>query len=74
MSIARIHEGDRSKAICPDCGKVVGTTFVRRDVSVGDSRKRVAENILVAVCDACGEVVAIPSESTAAICEANRDV
>ncbi len=74
MNAARFREGDKSKAICSHCGKVGGTTFVRRDVSFSDSSKRVAKNILVAVCDVCGQVVGIPPESMPAIREANCDV
>lgn len=74
MSTTRFHEGARSKAICSHCRKVVGTTFVRRDVSFSDGSKRVAKNILVAVCDVCGQVVATPPGSTAAIGETNRFV
>lgn len=74
MGTTRFQEGARSKAICSHCRKVVGTTFVRRDVSFSDGSKRVAKNILVAVCDVCGQVAAIPPESTAAVRKANRDV
>lgn len=72
MGTAPFHEGDKSKAICSHCGKLVGTTFVRRDVPLSDGN-RVAKNILVAVCDVCGEVVATPPESTAAIRMARGD-
>lgn len=72
MSTSRFHEGDRGKAICSSCEKLVGTTFVRRDVSFSDGGET-AKNILVAICNLCGEVVAIPGESTVAIRAARDD-
>lgn len=62
-------EGDRSKAFCNRCSDLVQTTFIRRDVSFSDG-KGVAVNILVAVCDNCKELVAIPAQSTPAIAQA----
>lgn len=74
MSTKLYMEGDKSRAICSHCGKLVGTTFVRRDVPFSDGRG-VAKDILVAVCDICDEVVATPAQSTPAIREARqRDV
>lgn len=58
--------GDHSKAICEDCNRVVDTTFVVRNVPFFDG-SGIVENILVAVCNNCNEVVAIPAQSTAAI-------
>jgi hypothetical protein len=66
MSTARFHEGDKSKAICSHCGKVVDTTFVRRDVLFSDG-KGIAKEILAAACDVCGQVVAISADYTPAI-------
>lgn len=57
------QEGDKSKAICEDCAKIVNTTFAIRDVPFSD-RDGVAKGILVATCDCCGRVVAIPAQST----------
>lgn len=56
-------EGDKSKAICSSCKGVVSTTFKYRDVPFSD-RVGCAKNILVAVCDCCGQVVATPPQST----------
>jgi hypothetical protein len=42
---------------------MVTTTFVYRDVELPDW-SAVAKGILVAVCDHCDDVVAIPSQST----------
>ena len=60
-------ENDKSKAICEKCVKVVDTTFVFRDVKKPKSGEKV--NILVAVCDECGEIVAIPAQSLRALYE-----
>lgn len=64
-------EADKGRAICDHCGKVVPTTFKRRDVPFSD-RQGVACGILVSVCDVCDAVVAIPAQSTPAIKEARR--
>ncbi|WP_066737445.1 hypothetical protein [Cupriavidus sp. D384] len=66
MSITTFHEGDKSRAICAHCGQLVSTTFVRRDLRFIDG-KGSANNILVAICDECGDVVATPTQSTPAI-------
>ena len=54
--------GDKSKAICYRCKKVVSTTFDHRDVPLDDGSGE-AKGILAAVCDACDAVVAIPAQS-----------
>jgi hypothetical protein len=59
-------EGDKSQAICADCKKVRTTTFGYRDVPFSDGRSMV-KNILVGVCDHCGNVASIPAQSTPAI-------
>ena len=61
--------GDKSKAICENCKSVVPTTFSVRDVHFSDW-SAVAESILVAVCDHCDDVVAIPAQSTPSLREA----
>lgn len=58
--------GDKSRAICPHCSKVVSTTFLYRDVPFDDGSGTV-KGILAAVCDNCHSVVAIPAQSTPAI-------
>jgi hypothetical protein len=55
--------GDKSEAICPACRRRRATTFEVRDVPVVDRRVTVPD-VLVAVCDACGKVAAIPAQST----------
>jgi hypothetical protein len=57
--------GEKGTAICEADGQV-STTFAYRDVPFSDG-SGVARQILVGVCDRCGEVVAIPPQSTPAI-------
>jgi hypothetical protein len=57
--------GEKGSAICEADG-LVSTTFAYRDVPFSDG-SGVAKQILVGVCDRCGEVVAIPPQSTPAI-------
>ena len=52
--------GEKSRSICSVCKKLVRTTFAYRDVTVGEGR---VVNTLVAVCDECANVVAIPASS-----------
>ncbi|WP_349571031.1 hypothetical protein [Azotobacter salinestris] len=59
-------EGDKGKALCEHCRKLVSTTYVRRSVPFSDGKGE-AKDILVAACDTCGQVVSIPAQSTPAI-------
>lgn len=67
--MAHYQAGDTSRAICEDCNQIVETTFRLRDVPFFDG-SGIAENILVAVCNTCNQVVAIPAQSTPAIVDA----
>lgn len=58
--------GEKSRAICRHCNKAVETTFDYRNVPFDDGSGEV-KDILVAVCDECGTVAAIPAQSTPAI-------
>lgn len=71
MNTKLYEEGEKSKAICECCQRLVSTTFVRRDVPFSDGKGE-ARNILAAVCDHCEQVVAIPAQSTPAIREARQ--
>lgn len=71
MKTRLFREGDKSTAVCAQCGKVVSTTFVRCDVPFSDGIGS-AKDILVAVCDVCDAVVATPAQSTPAILAARR--
>ena len=58
--------GDKSRAICEHCAKVVGTTFAYRDMPFDDG-SGIVKDILAAVCDLCDAVVAVPAQSVPAI-------
>jgi len=58
--------GDHSRAICSHCQKIVTTTFLRRDLVLPETAQTLRD-ILVAVCDECGQTVAVPASSTEAI-------
>ena len=66
------QEGDKGKAFCADCSALVSTTFLRRDVPFSDGQG-LAKHILVAACDACGQTVAVPAQSTPAISKARKE-
>lgn len=57
---------EKSRAICPHCAKLVATTFAYRDVPFDDGTGTV-KDILVAVCDECEAILAVPAQSTVAI-------
>jgi len=58
-----VKAGDKSKAICHECECVVETTFMKRDVALSDS-SAIVDNLLVAVCNNCDAVVALPHQSS----------
>lgn len=58
-----VKAGDKSKAICHECECVVETTFMIRDVALSDN-SAIVENVLVAVCNNCDTVVALPHQSS----------
>jgi hypothetical protein len=66
-----VLEGHKEQAICQRDG-LSGITYERRDVPFSDGHG-LARDILVGVCDVCGEIVAIPPQSTTAI-RAAREV
>lgn len=59
-------EGDKSKGICYECGKVVEATYKIRDMKFKDT-KGIVKDILVLVCDVCNKTIATPAQSTPAI-------
>lgn len=65
------REGDRSEAICHGCRKRVETRFEVRSVRLPESGIDVPD-VLVAVCDACGETAAIPAQSSPKLKEARE--
>jgi hypothetical protein len=60
------RSGEKISAICEACGTVQQATFAYRDVPFSDGFG-VVKDILVAVCDECGEIIATPAQSTPAI-------
>ncbi len=61
-----IVEGEKSMRECSNCNSIVPTTFKYADVPFSDG-VGMATNILVGVCDCCGQVVSTPPQSTPAI-------
>ena len=54
-------EGDKSKAICEKCGKIVSTTY-RYERFVAN--KTIVPEVLQGFCNVCGESVSLPHQST----------
>lgn len=54
--------GDKQKTICYNCSELTQSTFSHRDVSLSGT-DIVAKNILVASCDVCGWITALPHQS-----------
>ena len=68
----KFHQaGDKSKAICEDCGSVVPATYAYRDVPFDDGNG-IAKDVLAIVCDSCDRVVAFPAQSTPAAVRARK--
>ncbi len=63
------REDDRSEAICRGCEKRVDTRFEVRGVTLHESGTTVPD-VLVAVCEECGDIAAIPAQSTPKLKEA----
>src|SRR4051812_22752801 len=64
-------EGDRSKGVCERCKRLVTTRFERRTVNL-ERPKATVHDVLVAVCDSCEEVVAVPHQSSLRLQEVRR--
>jgi hypothetical protein len=72
MNEMRIYKlGEKSKGLCETCGKVVPTTFALREVYLEETGATVPD-VLVAVCDSCGQTVSIPHQSTPRLAAARR--
>lgn len=63
--------GDRSRAVCEQCGRMVETRFERRAYRLSTPRVDVPD-VLVAVCTACDRIAAVPYQSSARLNEARR--
>src|SRR5680860_208814 len=66
-----LRQGDKGQAICPDCRRRVSTTYNYRSVHL-EKTDVVVPNVLVGVCDTCGEVVSIPAQSSPKLKEARE--
>jgi len=64
------HVGDRKCAICHRGGRVT-VTFAHRDLPFRDGAG-VAGNVLVGVCEECGDAILVPAQSTPVVAEARR--
>lgn len=69
MKLRRV--GEKSRAICNSCEQVRPTTFKERNVPLSGGRGSVP-NVIVAVCDHCDEVVAVPQQSVPKVNKALR--
>lgn len=63
--------GDRSRAICEDCGKGVETHFEYRTFPLLEPKADVPD-VLVGVCAECDRTVAVPYQSTPKLNEARK--
>jgi hypothetical protein len=61
-----IRGGTKSKGICYDCRCVVDITFRKGTFTPSEGRYKgiTFEDLLLGYCDICGELVALPHEST----------
>lgn len=57
-----VHEGDKGRGICGTCKELKETTYRVQDVELSDGYGT-AKNVLVAVCDTCDALVAMPQQS-----------
>jgi len=65
------RENDQSVGICERCQKRVNTRFERRTFRMERPRVDVPD-VLVSVCEVCGEIVDVPHQSTPKIAESRR--
>jgi len=70
MKVYKVN--DKSTAICHRDGRVT-TTFAYRDLPFRDGKGK-ATDILVGVCDVCGDAIVIPAQSTPAVAAARERV
>ena len=66
------HPNDKGSALCHRDGRV-STTFAYRDLPFRDGRGKV-KDILVGVCDTCGDAIVIPAQSMPSISAARKHV
>lgn len=66
-----LKEGNRSEAMCPSCQARVPIQYSYRTVHLDESDIDV-KNVLVGVCEECGETVSIPAQSFPRLKEARE--
>jgi len=66
-----LKEGDRSEAMCHKCQARVPIKYYYRTVHLDESDIDV-KNVLVGVCEKCGETVSIPAQSFPRLKEARE--
>lgn len=67
-----IKEGDRSRGVCEGCRKLVNTRLRRRTVTLARPHYTEVPGVLVACCEDCWRIVAIPHQSMPEINRARR--
>ena len=67
------QDGAKSPGPCGYCKKVVPTTLKSETLSMCEGLEEV-ENVLVRVCDECGNMVSIPARSLPPIHQARRKI
>ena len=60
--------GEKSRGLCQSCKKLVSTTFKATTVPLSSGKGKVSD-VLAAICNSCGVVVAIPQQSAPKIRE-----
>jgi hypothetical protein len=53
-------ENQKGTGVCETCKKRVVTTYLKREVEIKD---KIYKNILVNVCDECGDIISLPAQS-----------
>ena len=69
--MSKYQEGAKSMAVCPYCEKSVTATLTNETLSLCEGELEV-ENVLVDICDICGNMTAIPARSLPPIHKAIR--
>jgi hypothetical protein len=67
------QDGERSAGICERCRSKVTTRMVYRDY-VPTGWDRLVPDVLVAVCDQCGQVVSVPQQSMPRVNEYRKEL
>lgn len=71
MTSGPYRENQKSKGICETCGCLTTTTMTIMNY-VDTCSGKVAQNVLLSICDKCGDVVGIPAQSLPSIIELTK--